>query len=298
MHTPLLLMLMIVVATGCKTLSQRAGVAPAAANQDRIASVQCVLQTANPPIDPETFDSVKARAGDGNPACMAALAMMYRGGDAYGVDQDLARARALFAKLALVDPAIHAVLGHMAEQGEGEPVDYAKARTLYGLSGAAGALRLAGLLEHGRGGAKDLPGAMELYTDTMRHFQDDAWNAMGRLRAQGQSLNAQQRERYQQIWLRGLVTQVRERLNVAHVRAAMKASTEGSTAISAKVMFTFTSANGTPQARLKQKTGDANLDAALLKAAAMVTMGEFGPFTGDQKTLEVVSPLVMVPRAQ
>ncbi|WP_312932724.1 hypothetical protein [Pseudomonas sp.] len=238
---------------------------------------------------------VKARAEEDNATCMTALAMMYRGGDAYGVKQDFAKARALFARLTLVDPTLNAVLGHMAEHGEGEPVDYAKARTLYGQAGAAGAQRLAGLLEQGRGGPRDVRGAMKLYTDTMRDFRDDAWNGMARLRAQGQALNGAQQARYQQIWLRGLLMELRDRFSTAHVRAAMRAYAASNRPISAKVAFTFTSANGTPRTRLKQKTGDANLDAVLLRAAATVTMGEFGPYTGEQRTLEVVSPLVLQP---
>lgn len=57
----------------------------------------------------------------------------------------------LFVESAKLNPARYVLLGQMAERGEGEPVDYVKARDLYRRSGKNAVLQLGRLMEAGEG---------------------------------------------------------------------------------------------------------------------------------------------------
>ncbi|MFL1548955.1 MULTISPECIES: hypothetical protein [Pseudomonas] len=92
-----------------------------------------------------------------------------------------------------------------AERGEGQPVDYVKARAFYRLSGKNAKLPPGRLMEEGKGRPQDLPGALAVYLDAAEYCRDDAWEAMSRLRRAGQPLNETQSRRYQPLWLEGFV---------------------------------------------------------------------------------------------
>ncbi len=103
------------------------------------------------PFERANLRYIERYADYGNATCKTVLGKMYQEGG-YGVDQDFSKARGLFVESAKLNPARYVLLGQMAERGEGEPVDYVKARDLYRRSGKNAVLQLGRLMEAGEGG--------------------------------------------------------------------------------------------------------------------------------------------------
>lgn len=185
--------------------------------------------------------------------------------DGIGVPQDLAKARDIYQAAARVDNKAYVELGRLAELGIGEPVDYVKARQLYVRAGAQdgnqeAALRLAGLLEDGKGGPQDLDTALSLYVRHLRYSQGIAWAETQRLRARGVSFDAQQALRYNQAWfygMRGILNRV-----VSKAEESVR-STQASKPI--RVQIDFSREAPAPELTLLESSGDPAADAAVLK---------------------------------
>jgi hypothetical protein len=244
------------------------------------------------PFERGNLDFIERYADYGNATCKSMLGKMYQEGG-YGVDQDLSKARALFVESAKLDSANNILLGQMAEHGEDEPVNYAKARELYRLSGKNAVLPLGRLMEEGKGGPQDLSGAITLYLESVEYCGDNAWEAMSRLRKQGQPLNEIQAKRYQLLWMTAFLNQQSRRLYVREVFEAVDATGE---AKSVKLSYRFKSDSGKPQIMMIKGSGDANVDRWIMKAASRITMGESLALTDSSGEQEILAPLIFSPK--
>ncbi len=286
MFKALSLLLVLVAITGCQTLTRPGDF------DSPIVGWRCMALAGKKPFERSNLLYIKSYASYGNATCKAMLGKMYQEGG-YGVDQDFSKARALFVEAAQLSPANNLLLGQMAERGEGEPVDYAKARTFYRLSGKNAALPLGRLMEEGKGGPQDLPGALALYLESVEHFGDDAWKAMNRLHKQGQALDEAQSQRYRQLWVTGFVKQQQRRMAVREVFEAVNAT--GKT-WKVTLSYRFTADSGVPQVTMVERSGDATIDSWIMKAAARITMQDSAPLADEAGEREVRAPLVFSPQ--
>lgn len=278
----LTLLVLLSTIMGCKSLTRPADY------DSSMTGFRCMWIAGQKPFERDNLRYIERYADYGNPTCMAILGKLYQEGG-YGVDQDFREAHALFVEAAKLDPAVNVLLGQMAERGEGEPVDYARARTFYRLSGKNAALPLGRLMEEGKGGPQDLPGALALYLEASERCGDEAWLAMNRLRKAGQPLTEVQAKRYQQMWLSSFVNLQKRRMAVGEVLEAVDATGE---AKRVTLSYRFKSDSGAPQVTMVEPSGDANVDQWVMRAAARVTMGESAPLTDSSGVLEIKAPLL------
>lgn len=286
MIKPLSFLLLFTLTTGCQSLSRPADY------DSSLVGFRCMMIAGEKPFERANLRYIERYADYGNATCKAMLGKMYQEGG-YGVDQNFSKARALFVESSKLNPASNVLLGQMAERGEGEPVDYAKARELYRLSGKNAVLLLGRLMEEGKGGPRDLAGALGLYLDASEHCGDDAWKAMNRLRTAGQSLNEVQEKRYERLWFGGFHGEQSRRLAVREVFEAVNAT---GTVKNATLAYRFKSDSGTPEVTMIKGTGDANVDGWIMKAAQRISMGDSAPLTNSSGVLEIKAPLVISPQ--
>ncbi|MDO4236634.1 tetratricopeptide repeat protein [Pseudomonas sp.] len=280
------LLLFVAALAGCQSLVRPSDY------DSSLVGFRCMWLAGQKTFEPDNLRYIERFAAYGNTTCMAMLGKLYQEGG-HGVDQDFGKARALFVASAKKKPATNVLLGQMAERGEGEPVDYAKARHFYRLSGNNAALALGRLMEKGKGGPQDLPGALALYLGATRYCGDEAWQAMNRLRLAGQPLTEEQMKRYQQIWLTDFLKLQSRRMAVREVFEAVNATGETK---NVRLCYRFMSGSGTPQVTMIKGSGDANVDTWIMKAASRITMGEAAPLTGSSGVQEIVAPLVFAPQ--
>ncbi|MGF6094844.1 tetratricopeptide repeat protein [Pseudomonas sp. 18175] len=286
MFKPLSLLFLCAAITGCQSLTRPADY------DSSLVSMRCMLIAGKKPFERDNLLYIERFADYGNAMCKTSLGKMYKEGG-YGVDQDFAKARALFVESAQLNPVTHILLGQMAERGEGEPVDYAKAREFYRLSGKNAALPLGRLMEEGKGGPQDLPGALALYLASTERFGDDAWEAMNRLRQQGQPLSEAQAVRYRQLWMSGFLKEQNRRMAVREVFDAVNAT---GAAKSVKLSYRFKSDSGIPQVTMVSASGDGNVDSWVMKAASRISMADSAPLTDSSGEQEIVAPLIFSPQ--
>ena len=286
MFKPLTLLMLFAAISGCQSVTRPADY------DSSLVSMRCMLIAGKKPFERDNLSYIERFADYGNAMCKAALGKMYKEGG-YGVDQDFTKARALFVESAKLNPVTNILLGQMAERGEGEPVDYAKARAFYRLSGKNAALPLGRLMEEGKGGPQDLPGALALYLDSTERFGDSAWEAMSRLRKQGQPLSDAQGVRYQQLWMSGFLKEQNRRMAVREVFDAVNAT---GAAKSVKLSYRFKSDGAKPQVTMVSSSGDANVDGWVMKAASHISMAGSAPLTDSSGEQEIVAPLVFSPQ--
>ena len=286
MFKPLSFLLLCATISGCQSLTRPAD------TDSPIVGMRCMLIAGEKPFKRDNLLYIERYAGFGNGMCKTALGKMYQEGG-YGVDQDFAQARALFVESAKLEPAANILLGQMAERGEGEPVDYVKARQFYRLSGKNAVIPLGRLMEEGKGGPQDLPGALALYLESSERWRDNPWEAVVRLRKQGVVLSEAQAVRYRQIWMSGFLREQNRRMAVREVFDAVNDS--GATR-NVKLFYRFTSDSGTPQVTLVQGSGDANVDNWVMKAASHISMGDSAPITDSSGVQEIIAPLVFSQR--
>lgn len=282
MFKNLTLLLLLTTITGCQSLIRPADY------DSSVVRFGCVRGAGEKPFERYSLRYIERYAGYGNATCKAMLGRLYQEG-ASGVDQDFSKARALFVEAAKLDPAFNGLLGKMAERGEGEPVDYVKARELYRLSGQNGALSLGRFMEEGKGGPQDLPGALAVYLEAVEYCGDDAWKAMNRLRKAGQPLNETQAKRYRLLWLIAFTRQQDVRLAVREVFEAVSATGEVKSVV---LSYRFKSDSGTPQVTMMKGSGDANVDQWVMKAAARITLGDSAPLTDSSGEIVINAPLI------
>lgn len=286
MFKNLSLLLFLTMITGCQSVIRPAD------SDSSLVGLRCVMTSGKKPFERDNLRYVESNADDGNATCKAVLGKMYQEGG-YGVDQDFSKARALFVESAKLNPTSNVLLGQMAERGEGEPVDYVKARKLYRLSGENAALPLGRLMEEGKGGPKDVPGAFALYLESSKYCGDDAWNAMDGLRKQGQPLSEVQANRYRQLWVASFLKLQMRRLAVREVFEAVNAKGE---AQNVTLSYRFKANSGAPLITMIKGSGDANVDSWVMKAASRITMGDHAPLTDSSGKYEITAPLTFSPR--
>lgn len=280
------LLLLFATITGCQSLTRPADF------DSSLVGLRCMMVAGQKPFERDNLRYIERFADYGNAMCKAALGKMYQEGG-YGVDQDFDKARALFSESAKLNPATYILLGQMAERGEGEPVDYLKARDLYRRSGKNAVLSLGRLMEEGKGGPKDPAGAMALYLETSERCRDYAWEAMNRLHKQGVPLNEAQQTRYRQLWMTGFLKEQNRRMAVREVFDAVNAT---GVVQNVKLSYRFTSDSGIPQVTMIKGSGDANVDSWVMKAASRISMRDSAPLTDSSGELEIHSPLIFALR--
>lgn len=286
MYKAFSLMLMVIATSGCQSVFR-----PADFDSD-IVGLRCVFIAAKKPFERDNLRYIERYADYGNATCKATLGKLYQEGG-YGVSQDFDEARRLFVESAKLDPSYSGLLGQMAERGEGEPIDYAKARDLYRRSGKNAALYLGRLMEEGKGGPQDQSGALALYLDSVNYCGDDAWKAMDRLRRSGVVLDEAQKQRFQELWLKSFNSTQMRRLAVREVFEAVNAT--GATK-SVMLSYIFTSDSGEPQITMVNGSGNRVVDDWIMKAASRITMRENAPLTDSSGKLEINAPLIFSPR--
>lgn len=238
-------------------------------------------------ITSRNLRAFQAESENGSLDCQIALGRLYE--DGIGVPQDLAKARDIYQAAARADSTAYIELGRLAEEGTDEPVDYAKARQLYLRAGAQdgnpiAALRLARLLENGKGGPQDLDTALSLYTGGLRVSSGEAWEGAQRLRSRGVRFNSQQALRYNQAWLYGM----RGVLN----RVVWKAEEEvrPTQAVQPiRVQIDFSNEVSAPELTLLESSGNTAADAAVLKIIGSVRSPGEPILSAQQKRLRVQS---------
>lgn len=213
-------------------------------------------------ITSRNLRAFQAESENGSLDCQIALGRLYENG--IGVPQDLAKARDIY-QAARADSTAYIELGRLAEEGIGEYVDYAKARQLYLRAGAQdgnpiAALRLARLLENGKGGPQDLDTALSLYTGNLKRSQGEAWEGAQRLRSLGVRFDSQQALRYNQAWLYGMRGVLNRVISKAEEDVR---STQASKPI--RVQIDFSNEASAPGLTLLESSGDTAADAAVLR---------------------------------
>jgi uncharacterized protein len=279
------LLLFSTALAGCGNLSHRE------TPDFSLVGLRCMMIVGEKPFKQENLIYIERHADYGNAACKTMLGKLYKEGG-HGVDQDFTKARALFVEAAKLSPSTNILLGQMAERGEGEPVDYAKAREFYRLSGTNAALPLGRLMEEGKGGPQDLPGALALYLDSAEYLGDEPWKAMNRLRKAGLPLNEVQTKRYQQLWLRSFLREQSRRLRVREVFEAVNATGARK---EVTLSYRFKADSGVPQVKMTKGSGNDDVDRWIMAAAQRITLGDSAPLTDSSGVLDIQAPLIFAP---
>lgn len=260
-------------------------------NPEKWASLRCWYLRDQVPVTKQNLAYIRDRSESGDSLCGTVLGQMYEKG--LGVPVDLEKARATYLSAAQSDTAVYVQLGRMAEEGVGEPVNPAKARRLYEQAGAyednkLAAVRLAELLEAGRGGPQDKVGALNLYLKWLERRQDDAWRGVQRLRRDGMVLNAEQVGRYNQVWTK-LVNDTLTR----HMRRTKtklnKAFPQRSPLKPVKLQFQYSVGSVVPHVTMLEGSGDAAFDEAVMQEMAVYRFPEEPILPAEQKTWRVFS---------
>lgn len=252
----------------------------------------CLAAVYNSYFSPASLDVVKAGSNAGNAMCRHVLGTFYESGR--GITQNIGTARALYLEAAKDDPYANVELGRMARDGVGEPVDPVKARDYYRLGGLAGAVALGGMMEHGQGGAHDVPGALKLYIEATQKLGDSAWQAMRLLMAQGLELDAGQVQKYNRLWTEHLVRQQRTRLVMSSVFKNTKTSSQS---FMVTVIYQFEAGQSRAKAYLVKSCGDPVIDALVVSAVNGLSMDDPYLMPKGEHTPSIQVPIILRPTA-
>ncbi|MBC2656205.1 sel1 repeat family protein [Pseudomonas sp. MSSRFD41] len=233
------------------------------AQTDAMVGLRCWHYRDQESLSREMLDYIRRQGEAGNPMCQTLLATLYERG--HGVVQDTARARALYLSQTQANPGAYYHLGRLDEQ----EADYLRARDHYQRAAAAGsresALALARLMEEGKGGPQDLPGAQQLYFSVLKQSGDDAWKGIDRLRGHGLELNAEQQARYNQVWTASARSRLSRKLRLLQHRTLGKLKL-GPDVKPAVVEVRFVPGSAEPRLKLLESSGDTPLDQTILQA--------------------------------
>lgn len=193
----LLLLSLILSLLGCQRSSISANSSSTVPVSD---DLRCAVAHVNKKLG--SIDILREASERGNTTCQLLLGDLYEHG--LGVIQDIPHAKSLYLSAAQTDMTAYFYLGHLAEEGIGEPVDYRMARNFYrmsatGIRTTTSNLKLAQLLENGKGGPVDLQGAMDLYVG-IGDYNKTARDGIYRLYALGARLSDDQKDRYLSNW--------------------------------------------------------------------------------------------------
>ncbi|CAN1596927.1 sel1 repeat family protein [Pseudomonas sp. B21-028] len=242
-------------------------------------------------VPPARLQFVMVASDGGNAICQHVLGTFYESGN--GVPRDPIKAKALYQQAAPTDPYAYVELGRMARDGIDEPVDAVKARDYYSRAGVAGVVELGKLMERGEGGVQDLPGALKLYIDATQKYGDPAWKAARLLLVRGMELDAEQMQKYNQLWARGLADVQHSKLRFS--RAVRELRQAGQT-WTVKVLYRFSTGRPNPEVYLAKSCGDPNVDTIVVSALRDVAMKDPYLTPVDQETLDFMAPIVLFPR--
>lgn len=244
-------------------------------------------------VQPSDLQLVISASEGGIPTCQHVLGTFYERGT--GVSQNTARARSLYLQAAPADPYAYVELARMARDGIDEPVDPVKARDYYTRAGIGGVVGLGGLMEQGKGGAQDVSGALKLYVDATQKYGDPAWKAMRPLLALGLELDAEQVQKYNRVWIGGLLRQMRFELWRSYELSGLNHS--GQT-LTVRVLFRFSTRSPKPEVYLAESSGDPVIDTAVVSAVYRLTMKDPYMLPAGQETFDFVAPVALSPSAK
>ncbi|UOP10762.1 tetratricopeptide repeat protein [Pseudomonas palleroniana] len=243
-------------------------------------------------VAPASMVMVKGSSDAGNATCRHVLGTFYESGN--GVTQNIGMARGLYLEAAKDDPYAYVELGRMARDGVGEPADWIKARDYYRLGGRAGAVALGEMMEHGQGGAHDVPGALKLYIDATQKYGDKAWQAIQPLLARGLELDAGQVQKYNRLWTERFVREQRNRLLMSTVFQHVKASGQTFTVT---VLYRFTAGQPRSKAYLVKSCGDPVIDSLVVSAVDGLPMQDRYLVRAGEDIPPIQVPIVLMPTA-
>lgn len=255
------------------------------------ASLRCWYLRDLKPVTKDSLAYIRNRSENGDLLCRRILGQMYEEG--LGMPVDLAKARAAYLSIAEVDKAAYMQLGRMAEKGIGEPVDFAKARRLYEQSGAyednkLAAVRLAGLMEVGKGGPRDSKGALALYLKWLERYQDDAWKGVQRLRNEGAVLDAEQIALYNKVWSKLVKSTLTRHMHRAK-RTLSKEFSPNESLKPIKLQFELSTGSSVPNVKMLEGSGDSAFDAAVLQEMVLYRFPDEPILPSSQRTWRVLS---------
>ncbi len=261
----------------------------------------CYVYFRQDPITPEAVTQIQAAAQMPNAACKAVLGLLYENGR--GLPQDYPKAKALYQDAAALAPAFYSQLGRMAEEGIGEPVDYVAARRYYEqASKVAGEtqapLRLASLMEQGKGGPKNPQGALSLYlqqpADYLQQPEDtlEALSGIQRLRMGGLALSAEQAKRYNALWVRGVSTGLRHHLSMMYPALPEELKTAPD-APWVNVQLEYTVGSLVPQVSILESSGKAVFDRMVLQQLNSFRFPADPILAEGQNTVKVATKVVL-----
>lgn len=229
---------------------------------DSMVGLRCWHYRDQESISREMLDYIRRQGEAGNPMCQTLLATLYERG--HGVAQDTARAKALYLSQAQTNPRAYHHLGRLDEQ----EADYLLARDHYQRAAAVGSrestLALARLMEEGKGGPQNLPGAQQMYFSVLKQSGDAAWKGIDRLRDQGLELNAEQQARYNQVWTASARSRLSLKLRLLQHRTLGKLKL-GPDVKPVVVEVQFVPGSAEPRLKLLESSGDTSLDQTILQ---------------------------------
>ena len=281
-----------VAVAGCQSTGPKNG------QGDHMAGLRCWHFRDQKPLTEEHVEYIREQSEEGHPLCKTILATMYERG--LGVPKDVAEAKAIYQAVASTNREAYIELGRMAEEGIGEPVDYAKARQLYELAGARqgnvpSAVRLAKLLEDGKGGPQDLDSALALYVSSLRLYRDEAWIGIRRIRARGLTISAEQGTQYNREWQRAVQRTLARKTRDTQIKL-LKTASPGSSTRPIKFQLEFQVGSDVPEVSLLESSGDPAIDKAVISAMSSYRFPDAPILPDDRKSWAVVSGFTLEKR--
>lgn len=255
------LLILTTVIAGCQSST------PGGMDTESLTALRCWHFRDQNPINKEHVTYIREQSKRGNLACKTILGHMYERG--LGMPMDIAKAKAIYQTLADADESAYLELGRLAEEGIGEPVDYVKARALYERAAQKGnsvaAIKLAILMEQGKGGPQNLDDALTLYTDSVKLYGDEAWRGIQRLRQQGLVLSIEQKNKCNKIWSRAFSSMFNRAMS--NVREQLTKETGPKNHLeSATIKLRFSVESDTPEISITKSSGDTIIDQKVLNS--------------------------------
>lgn len=282
MKKTIALLVLTTAITGCQSSK------PCSMDEESLTALRCWHFRDQNPITKEHVAYIRKQSKRGNLACKTILGHMYERG--LGMPVDIAKAKAIYQALADADESAYLELGRLAEEGIGEPVDYVKARELYERAAKNGnnaaASKLGVLMEQGKGGPRDLDGALTLYLGSVRLYGDEAWRGIQRLRKQGVALSIEQKNKCNKIWRRAFNSMFSRAISNVEKQLTKETSPQNYLE-SATVKLTFSVESDTPDISIAKSSGDPITDQKVLNSISGYRF-HGGPMLPDnQKTWAV-----------
>ncbi|CAM3763366.1 hypothetical protein SAMN05216575_101529 [Ectopseudomonas alcaliphila] len=279
MKKTIALLVLTTAITGCQSSK------PGSMDEESLTALRCWHFRDQNPITKEHVAYVRKQSKRGNLACKTILGHMYERG--LGMPVDIPKAKAIYQALADADESAYLELGRLAEEGIGEPVDYVKAREFYERAAKKGnntaATKLAVLMEQGKGGPRDLDGALIIYIASPHPYKADILNSIQRLRTQGLKLNTEEKEKYNGSWVKNFSSTLSSHIRYAQAKLSRDIKT-GSSLNRATLQLKFTANSDTPEISIIESSGDAAIDQRILDSMSGYRLRSHPILPESQKT--------------